>query len=400
MNPVIGLDVAKGETEGQAFLDKGIPHGKHFSIIHTTDGFERFHQFLTDIESLAGVQPTVILESTGHYHFPVVRFLEEQNYVYIIVNPLISHHSKISSLRKVKTDAIDAYRLCELFYKEDFEPLRKRGLQLLDLRSLTRQRDAITGLYIQTKLQFHAVLDQVFPEYIGVFGDLFSKVSLRTLLAFPTADSVRAVSETDLAEKIQSLCKSRSKQWAKSKAQDILDAATRNPFGSVLLQSHLFSLKMYVEMILQYQEHLSALETQIDTLAEEIEEYKIIQSIPGVGEKIATTIISEIGEIDRFNHPKKLVAFAGVDPSVHSSGKFTATINRITKRGSSRLRHALYLAVLCSLRKSGSKKLQAFYRMKREEGKAHKVALVACINKLIHWIYAVLKRQEPFIDLA
>jgi transposase len=62
--------------------------------------------------------------------------------------------------------------------------------------------------------------------------------------------------------------------------------------------------------------------------------YKIVQSIPGIGEKIAATIISEIGEIDRFSHPKKLVAFAGVDPSVHSSGKFTATTNRITKRGS------------------------------------------------------------------
>lgn len=57
----------------------------------------------------------------------------------------------------------------------------------------------------------------------------------------------------------------------------------------------------------------------------------IIQSIPGIGEKIAATIISEIGEIERFNHPKKLVAFAGIDPSVYSSGRFTASINRITK---------------------------------------------------------------------
>ncbi len=88
---------------------------------------------------------------------------------------------------------------------------------------------------------------------------------------------------------------------------------------------------MYIQMLLQYQEHLSKLEEQIDALAEEIEEYKIIQSIPGIGEKIAATIISEIGEIERFNHPKKLVAFSGIDPSVHSSGKFTATINRITK---------------------------------------------------------------------
>lgn len=400
MNPVVGLDIAKGETEGQVFLDKGKPHGRHFKIIHTTDGFAKFHEVLVGIEALTDVKPTVILESTGHYHVPVVRFLEEHNYMCIVVNPLISHQAKKSSLRKVKTDAIDAYRLCELFYKEEFEPLRKRGVYLLDLRSLTRQRDAVTGLFIQTKLQFHAVLDLVFPEYRGVFGDLFSKVSLMTLLAFPTANAVLEVSEAKLADKIHALCKSRSESWATRKARDMIQAATRSPFRTVLLPSHLFRLKMYVQMILEYKEHVSDLENQIDALAEQIEECQIIQSIPGIGETIAATIISEIGEIERFNHPKKLVAFAGVDPSVHSSGKFTATINRITKRGSSRLRHALYLAVLCSLRKTGSKKLQAFYKAKREEGKAHKVALIACINKLLHWIYAVLKSHEPFVDLA
>jgi transposase len=56
-------------------------------------------------------------------------------------------------------------------------------------------------------------------------------------------------------------------------------------------------------MFLQYKEHLSRLGTEIDTLAKEVEEYKIIQSIPGIGEKIEATIIYEIGEIARFNHP-------------------------------------------------------------------------------------------------
>jgi transposase len=95
--------------------------------------------------------------------------------------------------------------------------------------------------------------------------------------------------------------------------------------------------------------------------------YKIVQSIPGIGEKIAATIISEIGEIDRFSHPKKLVAFAGVDPSVHSSGKFTATTNRITKRGSSRLRHALYLAVLCGIRSSTKSLKNSMIRRNKKE---------------------------------
>jgi transposase len=89
----------------------------------------------------------------------------------------------------------------------------------------------------------------------------------------------------------------------------IVAAVDRNPFHKARLQSHLFNLQMYIKMLLQYQ-HLSALEKQIDSLAKEIEECRIIQSILGVGEKIAATIISE--RRDRFNHPKKLVAFAGV----------------------------------------------------------------------------------------
>lgn len=166
--------------------------------------------------------------------------------------------------------------------------------------------------------------------------------------------------------------------------------AKRNPFQQGVYESQLFSLDMYITMLLQYQEHLSSLEWQIDVLAEEIEECKIIQSIPGIGEKIPATIISEIGEIDRFNHPKKLVAYAGIDPSVHSSGKFTATINHITKRGSSRLRHALYMAVFFGIRSSRNKKLKEYYDRKRNEGKPSKVAMIACVNKLLHLIFAIL----------
>ncbi|MBT2700387.1 hypothetical protein J7E79_23795 [Bacillus sp. ISL-40] len=77
----------------------------------------------------------------------------------------------------------------------------------------------------------------------------------------------------------------------------MMEAAKRNPFKSTLYHSHLINLEMYIQMFLQYQEHLSKLDERIDALEGEIEENKIIQSIPG------------IGEIERFNHPKKLVAF-------------------------------------------------------------------------------------------
>ena len=411
MNPVIGLDVAKGESQVQAFLEKKKPYKKSFKIAHTLEGLQELHGFIREVEEVTGSTPPIVLESTGHYHLPVVQYFEKRGYLLIIVNPLISYKAKSSSLRKIKTDIIDAHHLCELYYKEDLEPYKKRGIQLLNLRNLTRQHENLTGMFVQTKLQFQSVLDQVFPEYVGVFGDLYSDVSLLTLSAFPTSKEILEAGEETLAMKIKKLCKSRSQKWANNQASKLVKAAKRNPFQQSLYHSHLISLEMLINILLEYKKHLSKLEEEIDALAKNIEEYKIIQSIPGIGEKIAATIISEIGEIDRFNHPKKLVAFAGIDPSVFESGTFKGTKNRITKRGSSRLRHALFTAVRCAIRDARkmrttkeliprNKRLREFYDKKREEGKPYRVSIIACANKLLHWIYALLKTKTTFQDVA
>ena len=230
MNPVIGLDVAKGESQVQAFLDKKKPYKSSFKVTHTLEGLDTLHQYLREIENLTGVKPPIVLEATGHYHTPVVQYFEDREYLIIIVNPLVSYRAKSSSLRKVKTDIIDANHLCEMYYKEDLEPYKKRGIQLLNLRNLTRQHENLTGIFVQTKLQFQAVLDQVFPEYRGVFGDLYSVVSLLTLLDYPTSNDVLEAGEETIATRIKDHCKSRSRRWADVKAKKLIDAAARNPF--------------------------------------------------------------------------------------------------------------------------------------------------------------------------
>ncbi|MEC0276138.1 transposase [Peribacillus castrilensis] len=140
--------------------------------------------------------------------------MEEQGVLYILLNPIISYQVKKSSLRKVKTDAIDAYELCVLYYKEDFEPHKIRGIQLLDLRNLSRQQEIVTNMYVEAKLQFHTILDQVFPEYRKVFGDLYSKVFLLMLKEYPTSEAVLTAGESRLAESVIEFCSNRFGQWA------------------------------------------------------------------------------------------------------------------------------------------------------------------------------------------
>ncbi|WP_409342587.1 IS110 family transposase [Paenibacillus sp. MBLB4367] len=397
MNPVIGLDVSKGESHAQAFANKGTPYGKIFRFKHDLDGLASFLRYAQDLESFTGKRAAVILEATGHYHSPVVQFLDEHQFLHIVINPLLSHQAKKANLRKVKTDAADAYQLGEMFYKEELEPYKKRGQYLMNLRYLTRQHESLTDMYVQAKLQFQAVLDQVFPEYHGVFGDLYAKVSLRFLALYPTSQAVLAMSVEEVKTHIQNLAGYVNPNcWTIERAQKLMAAAKRNPFKEIAFPSHLISMELLINLLLQYQEHLSKLDQSIEELAQELLEYDLMQSIPGIGTKLAATILAEIGEIDRFDHAKKLIAFAGIDPSVFSSGKFTATRNPITKRGSRKLRTALYQAVRCGLRSSRNKKLRAYYDKKRAEGKLFKVAVIACANKRIHWIYAILTKKEAF----
>uniref|UniRef100_UPI00403F6EE7 IS110 family transposase n=1 Tax=unclassified Paenibacillus TaxID=185978 RepID=UPI00403F6EE7 len=141
-------------------------------------GLSQLLDVVSTVQDTADKAPVVILESTGHYHQAVIQFLEEHGILFLVVNPLISHQAKKSSLQKVKQIQSMPIGSASCTTKLEFEDHMQRGVQLLILRHLTRQFDLLTQMYVQVKLQFQAVLDLVFPDYRGIFGDLYSKVSL------------------------------------------------------------------------------------------------------------------------------------------------------------------------------------------------------------------------------
>jgi transposase len=156
------------------------------------------------------------------------------------------------------------------------------------------------------------------------------------------------------------------------------------------------ALKGMVFLLLEFSKQLSDLEEQMGLIAKALPEVDLVKSIPGVGDKLAVAIVAEIGDAKQFQDAKQLVAFAGLDPGIFSSGKFTATSSRITKRGSKRLRRALYLAVQCGIRRSANRRIKDYYDKKRKEGKPYKVVVIACANKLLHHVYAILRKSEPY----
>lgn len=181
MVPVVGLDVAKGASVLQAFTDRNKPYGRIISITHTQEGYEQLGNLLEELKRITESEPAVVLEATGHYHRSLVAYLEREGYRHYIVNPLQSKRAKGTQLRKVKTDAIDAWHLAEMFYRGDVQPHRARTEEMAELQHLTRQHEFITSLLVQAKLNARALLDQVCPAYESVFYNLFSTTSLLVL---------------------------------------------------------------------------------------------------------------------------------------------------------------------------------------------------------------------------
>lgn len=120
----------------------------------------------------------------------------------------------------------------------------------------------------------------------------------------------------------------------------------------------------------------------------------VIMTIPGIGPINGGMILGEIGDINRFSKPRKLLAFAGLYPSVYQSGNFIAKKTKMSKRGSSAPRYALMNAAHNVVKYNQT--FKEYYDSKMSEGRTHYNALGHCAGKLVRIIYKMLKDNVEF----
>jgi len=124
------------------------------------------------------------------------------------------------------------------------------------------------------------------------------------------------------------------------------------------------------------------------------DDIEILTSIDGVGKDSASSFLTEIGNINNFESPKQLIAFAGTDPSIYQSGSSVNIRGSISKRGNSHLRRALWHMARATT--VWNETLKSYYDKKRNEGKTFKQSVIAVANKLIRIIFTMLKNRTKF----
>jgi len=388
----LGIDIGKNNHVASMLDDAGKPVFKAFSFANTTDGGEsllsKLEKHGANDENLA-----IGLEATGHYWLAVYSFLKDKAFKLHVINPIQTDGwRKGIEIRKRKTDTIDSLLIADLVRYGDFIETQLPDEAVLSLKNLTRFRTYLVDSISDLKRKVICVLDQVFPEYQHIFSDVFGTTSKEVLLQFGSPAELESLSTNTLAELLAKL--SRRKIGA-DKA-DMLSSAAKTSFGVTFCRdSFTFQLRMMIEQIKHIESQVKDTEKEIKRIMAELA--TPITTIPGIGKTTGAVILGEIADITKFDNPKKLVAFAGIDATVKQSGEFEGTENRMSKRGSPYLRRALFQAALVAcVGRNPDPVLSAFYQKKITEGKHHNTAVGAVARKMCNIIFSVLTENRPY----
>lgn len=143
-------------------------------------------------------------------------------------------------------------------------------------------------------------------------------------------------------------------------------------------------------------QEIGQLERQLRTLLDEDPDWRrqaeLLQSAPGVGPQTTASLLAELPELGEFGH-KQIAALVGLAPFNRDSGQWRG--QRSVWGGRASVRSALYMAALSAIRCADSP-IQAGYRRLRAAGKPFKVAITACMRKLLTMLNAMIRDQQPW----
>jgi len=146
-------------------------------------------------------------------------------------------------------------------------------------------------------------------------------------------------------------------------------------------------------------DRLDKIDEQMKTLIAKQPEWcakaELLDSVPGVGPVLISSLVAELPELGKLNR-KQIAALVGVAPFNNDSGRSRG--RRHIWGGRAHLRAVLYMSVVAGIRFNAT--IRKFYKHLRAAGKAPKVALVACMRKLLVILNAILRSQQPWTSAA
>lgn len=385
---IIGIDIGKNKHEATLINEKGNIIGKSIKFENSTAGFNKLISSINNY-NISNDKFVFSMEATGHYWLALFSKLVESDYNVQVINPIQTDACRKFYIRETKNDSKDSFLIAQVTRFNGYSKTTLPDEVMISLKELTRFRTFLVDDISDYKRKATVVLDKIFPEYTQIFSDTFGKTSKEILTKYPLPKDILNEDLESLAKVLSTSSKGR---LGYSKAEQLQNLAKESFCIKFATEALVMEIKSILSTIEHLQNQVSKLDEKIAVLLRSLG--TTIETIPGIGSVLGAIIVSEIGDINRFSHASKLVAYAGIDPTVKQSGEFNATKNRMSKRGTPYLRRALWTASIVAA--FNDPNLHEYYLKKKNEGKHHGTIIGAIARKLIYRIFIVLKDNIPY----
>ena len=387
----VGIDVSKAKSTVAVLNSDGSIRAKPFTMHHTLSDMDAMVKYLNDLDESF----TILMEYTGHYHYPVLKKLQEEGFPVCLVNPYQMKKYGDVEIHKAKTDKKDALRIAKYALEKSYmlTPYTSLEQKYEDLKFLSRQYNQRISMVSYTKTQLTNLLDETMPGITSLLKLKSRKPNECALLLFikkyGSFDRVKAMGKSRFLSSYATLMKKSHDRYAPQKSLSIYELAcdsitTRGDNDYIIAAQN-----QLVDLLATVQNAADEEIAQMQNIAETIPEYRILRAMNGVGDRLGPIILAEIGDIRRFHSAKALNSYAGNDAPPYQSGQFERRNRHISKRGSSALRKACFEVMQAlKLTKPQDDPVYLFILKKEQEGKPYNVAKMAGVNKFLRIYYA------------
>ena len=400
MNYGVGIDISKGKSTVAILSVVGEVIEEPFEVNHDLNGLKLLEEKIKEIpkENLK-----IVMEETGTYHLPVLGYLLDKGYFVVAENALKIKKYLDRGLRKAKTDKKDSLKLaeycCENWYK--LNKVRENDEVYDNLKFLSRRYLDNISIQTKEKISFSNLCDLLFPGFYQLLDENTFILGLEIFKKYYHPEIVTNKKQSQFIVEIDKLAKKLGHKGvgmtlAKKVYNLALTAISPRPNNKYAQ----LSVECCVDELILAIKSSNKIIAEMDKLARELPEYKEINNIPGVGKKLTSRVIAEVGDIRRFKNAGSLIAYAGIDSPPYQSGQFAATNTHISKRGNKYLRKTGY-EVMKSLKSSckSDNDIKSYIIKKENEGKLKKVAKIAGLNKFLRMYYGIVKRKYKELEI-
>ena len=385
---VVGIDVAKDKHDCFVMNSEGEVLFNPFVIQNNREGFDSLYEKICSVAN-DFTKVKVGLEATRHYSYNILGYLLDKGLPTYVINPLHTNlYRKSLSLRKTKTDKVDAHTIAAMLLSDvNLKSYSNTLYHNEELKSLTRYRFDKVKERAKLKTSVARLVNILFPELEKLVSTLHMASVYELLSQYPSAKQIASVHLTKLTNLLSTASKGR---YGKERAEEIRNAA-KISIGSDMPAKSL-ELKHTIKLIRELDAEIEEIEFHIEIIMDEIN--SPILTIPGISYRMGAMIIAEIGDFDNFSSPDKILAYAGLSPSTYQSGQLTSSYSHMEKRGSRYLRYALFNATkfVCNWDET----FVEYLAKKRSEGKHYNVAISHACKKLVRVIYHLETTGESY----